>query len=65
MKLLLAYFKPKVLVAMLVVCAAIAGVASWVTGLSFWILAAIIVGALLVNGFVTTVEDRDLSEKQE
>ena len=55
-------FNPKVFAAMLVVCAAIAGIASWVTGLNFWILVAITIAAVLVNGFVATVEDKD-SEK--
>ena len=52
-------FIPKVFAAMLVVCAAIAGIASWVTGLNFWILVAITIAAVLVNGFVATVEDKD------
>lgn len=60
----LAHFKPKVFAAMLAVCAVIAGVASWVTGMNFWILAAILVCALLVNGLVAMVEDRDTSGKQ-
>jgi hypothetical protein len=57
------YFKPKVFAAMLAVCAAIAGVVSWVTGLNFWILAAILVVAVLVNGLIATVEDNDSSGK--
>ena len=60
-----AHFKPKVFAAMLAVCAAIAAVVSWVTGLNFWILAAILVVAALVNGLIATVEDDDSSGKQE
>ena len=60
----LVHFKPKVFVAMLVVCAVIAGVSAWMTGLNFWILAAILVGAVLVNGLVATFEDRDTSENK-
>ena len=58
------YFKPKVFVAMLVVCVIIAGVVSWAAGLNFWILAGILVGALLVNGLIASIEDVDASEKQ-
>jgi membrane protein implicated in regulation of membrane protease activity len=58
-------FKPKVFAAMLMICAVIAGVASWATGLNFWILAGILVAALLVNGFIASVEDRENSERQD
>jgi fatty acid desaturase len=56
-------FKPKAFAAMLVVCAAIAGIAAWATGLNFWILAVILVVAVLVNGLVATVEDTDSSNQ--
>lgn len=56
-----AYFKPKVFVGMLVVCSVIAGVSSWVTGLSFWVLWAILVGAVLINGLIATIEDKNSS----
>jgi hypothetical protein len=46
------------LAAMLVVCAAIAGLAAWVTGLKFWILFSICVVAILLNGLVATIEDK-------
>ena len=59
------HFKPKVFVTMLAVCTAIAGVAAWVTGLNFWVLAAIVVAAVLVNGLIASVEDKDSSGKQE
>jgi membrane protein implicated in regulation of membrane protease activity len=59
------HFKPKVFVTMLAVCAAIAGVAAWVTGLNFWVLATIVVAAVLVNGLIASVEDKDSSRKQE
>jgi membrane protein implicated in regulation of membrane protease activity len=62
---LFTWFKPKVFAAMLAVCAVIASVVAWFTGLNFWILAAIFVGALLVNGLIATFEDRDSSENQE
>jgi len=55
-------FKPKLLVAMLAMCAAIAGVAAWATGLNFWVLAAILVAAVLVNGLIASVEDKDSAE---
>lgn len=58
-------FKPKVFAAMLLVCAVIAGVASWATGLSFWILAGILVAAVLVNGLMASVEDGETSERQD
>lgn len=60
-----ARFKPNVLAAMLVVSGIIAGISAWATGLNFFALAAILVGALLVNGLVATVEDKDVSSKQE
>jgi hypothetical protein len=58
-------FKPKVFAAMLLVCAVIAGVASWATGLNFWILAGILVAAVLVNGLMASVEDGETSERQD
>lgn len=51
----------KILAVMLVVCAAVAGVAAWVTGLNFWILASLLVFAVLINGLIATVEDKDAS----
>ena len=51
-------FRPKVLAVMLAVCGVIAGLAAWATGLSFWILFAICVVAVLLNGLVATIEDR-------
>lgn len=59
------HFKPKVLATMLAVCAAIAGVAAWLTGLDFWILAVILVAAVLINGFIASVEDKNSSQKPE
>jgi hypothetical protein len=53
------HFKPKVFVAMLAVCAAIAGVVAWASGLNFWVLTAILVAAVLINGFITSVEGKD------
>ena len=58
-------FKPKLFLAMLAACAAIAGVAAWVTGLNFWVLGAILVVAVLANGLIASVEDRDSSRKQD
>jgi hypothetical protein len=58
-------FKPKVFAAMLLVCALIAGVASWATGLNFWVLAGILVAAVLVNGLIASVEDGETSERQD
>lgn len=55
----LKYFNPKIFAIMLVVCAAIAGIASWLTGLNYWMLAAIVVVAVLVNGIVAMIEDGD------
>lgn len=55
-------FKPKILAAMLVVCGVIAGLATWATGLNFWILFAICVVAVLLNGLVATIEDRNKSD---
>ncbi|WP_133609768.1 hypothetical protein [Aquabacterium commune] len=55
----------KVLAVMLVVCAAVAGVAAWVTGLNFWILASILVFGVLINGLIATVEDKDASGRSE
>ena len=56
---LLEQFNSKVFAAMLVVCAAFAGIAFWVTGLNFWLLLAITIAAVLLNGIVATVEDKD------
>jgi hypothetical protein len=58
-------FKPKAFAAMLLVCAVIAGVASWATGLNFWILAGILVVAVLANGLIASVEDSETSERQD
>ena len=58
-------FKPKVFATMLAVCAAIAGIAAWATGLNFWILAVILALAVLVNGLVATVEDKDSSSQRD
>jgi hypothetical protein len=52
-------FKPKMLAVMLAVCGAIAGIATWITGLNFWILLAICVVAVLLNGLVATIEDKN------
>jgi hypothetical protein len=57
-------FKPKAFVVMLVVCAALAGVAAWVTGLNFWIIGVITVAAVLINGVIASVEDKDTSQKR-
>ncbi|WP_332748387.1 hypothetical protein [Hydrogenophaga sp.] len=57
-------FNPKMLVAMLAVCAAVAGLASWATGLNFWVLMAIVVAAILINGWVATLEDEDSSQRE-
>ena len=55
-------FNPKALVVMLVICAAIAGLVAWLTSLNFWILFAICVVAVLLNGLVATIEDRGRRE---
>jgi 4-hydroxybenzoate polyprenyltransferase len=52
-------FKPKLLAVMLIACAAIASIASWLTGLNVWILMAIVVAGVLVNGLVATLEDKN------
>jgi hypothetical protein len=52
-------FKPKMLAVMIAVCGVIAGIAAWITGLSFWILFAICVVAVLLNGLIATIEDRN------
>lgn len=57
-------FKPKLLAAMLAICAALAGLGAWLTGLNFWILAAILVGAVLVNGLIATWEDKTSMQKE-
>jgi membrane protein implicated in regulation of membrane protease activity len=57
-------FKPKIFVAMLAVCAAIAGVAAWVTGLNFWVLGAFLVIGVLINGVIMSIEDKDTSRKR-
>jgi len=61
----LMHFKPKVFAMSLLACALIAGVASWMTGLNFWILAGIFVVALLVNGFIASIEDENSSKSKE
>lgn len=55
-------FKPKMLAAMLVVCGVIAGLATWITGLSFWVLFSICVVAVLLNGLVATIEDKSKND---
>lgn len=52
-------FKPKLFLLTLSVCAALAGIASWVTGLDFWILAALFLVAILLNGWIATLEEKD------
>jgi hypothetical protein len=56
-------FKPKTFLTMLAVCAAIAGVAAWITGLNFWVLGAIAVGAVFINGLIMSIEDNESSRK--
>ena len=51
--------------AMLVVCAAIAGVVVWLTELHFWVVLAVLIGAVLVNGLVATLEDKDSSSQND
>ena len=55
-------FRPKVLAVMLAVCGAVAGLGAWVTNLDFWILFALCVAAVLLNGLVATIEDRGKRE---
>lgn len=57
-------FKPKIFIAMLAVCAAIAGALSWLTGLKFWLLAAILVVAVLFNGLVASIEDKEALRRE-
>lgn len=52
-------FKPKLFFITLSVCTALAGVVSWFSGLDFWILAALFFGAMLLNGWIATLEDKD------
>lgn len=59
------HFKPKMFAAVLVVCVIVAGAVAWATELNFWILAGILVGAVLVNGLITSIEDSDTSKKKE
>lgn len=58
-------FNPKVFVAVIAVCAAIAAAAAWVTGLNFWILGAIVVAGVLINGLIASIEDTESSRNQE
>jgi fatty acid desaturase len=58
------HFKPKMLAAMLAACAAIAGLTAWLTGLNFWVLVVILVGAVLVNGWIATLEDKDPAQRE-
>jgi membrane protein implicated in regulation of membrane protease activity len=62
---LLTNFKPKLFAAMLGGCAAVAGVASWLTGLNFWMLVGFLVVGVLINGLIATVEDGDSKGKPE
>jgi diacylglycerol kinase len=55
-------FKPKLLAVMLIVCAVIAATVSWISGLRFWILMMILVGAVLLNGLIATVVDKDTED---
>lgn len=48
---------------MIAVCAIIAAVTAWITGLNFWVLGAILVVAVLINGFIASIEDGDSSQK--
>lgn len=52
-------FKPKFFILMLVICALLATIVSWLTKINFYIILAIIVFAVLINGVIATVEDRD------
>ena len=52
-------FKPKIFAAMMLVGGAAAGLMSWITGLNFWVLAGILIVAVLVNGLIASVEDGD------
>jgi membrane protein implicated in regulation of membrane protease activity len=57
-------FKPRTFVAMVAVCAAIAGIAAWLIGLNFWVLGAIVVAAVLINGLIMSVEEKDSERKK-
>ena len=57
------FFKLDVFVIMIAVCAIIAAVTVWITGLNFWVLGAILVIAVLINGFIASIEDGDSSQK--
>jgi membrane protein implicated in regulation of membrane protease activity len=55
-------FNLKLFLLMLIVCAVIAAVAAWLTGLNIWILMGIAVVAVLVNGLIASVEDKNQKE---
>ena len=48
----------KLTVVSLLVCAAVGGLLSWLSGMPFWGGVLIAAAALLVNGLVAEVEDR-------
>lgn len=52
---------PKAFLITIVSCAVIAGLSSWMLALNFWVLWAICVVAVFVNGLIAHVEDREQS----
>lgn len=53
-----ARFSVGLLAIALAVCLALAGIGAWLTGLSFWVLFLILLGAVAVNGVIAHIEDR-------
>lgn len=53
------FFKPKMFILMLGTCAVIAWLASLATGLDFWILLIITIAAVLTNGVIAAIKDRN------
>ena len=48
---------PKLLVIWLLLCTALGGLLSWVSGMPLWVGVLIVAAALVVNGLVADIED--------
>lgn len=63
MSKLLKPFRLKFFLISMGICSVLGAMVAWVTGLNFFILTGILVGAVLLNSMIAEVEDRDDADK--
>lgn len=64
MKNLLRGFSLKAFVIAVTVSAVVAGLIAWFTHANFWYVLLIVMCGLLINGWIASAEDRDVSESE-